>query len=96
MKKFLLSVLTVVFAMSSVGLAVAADKKKEKKDPEAVFKKLDADGDGKLSLAEFVGKKKDEAATKAGEAFKKKDKDADGSLSLEEFKGKPGKKKADK
>ena len=62
---------------------------KPKRDPEAVFKKLDANSDSAVSLEEFKTGKKD--AAKAEENFKKRDKDGDGKLSLEEFKG-PGKK----
>jgi len=63
---------------------MAADKPKA--DPEAVFKKMDKNSDGKLSKEEFSAKAKD--AEKAGKVFAKKDKNGDGFLSLEEFKGK--------
>jgi len=64
----------------------AGDAAKPKKDPAEVFKKLDANNDGKISLDEFKAGpagKKDPA--KAEEIFKKKDKDNDGFLTLEEF-----------
>ncbi len=64
----------------------AGDAAKPKRDPAEVFKKLDANGDGKISLDEFKAGpagKKDPA--KAEEIFKKKDKDGDGFLTLEEF-----------
>lgn len=84
--------LLVVFAMSfgSINLAVAAGKKK---DPEAKFKKLDKNSDGKLSLEEFVGKRTGKKKEKAEKIFKKKDKNADSFLTLEEFKRKKKKKK---
>jgi len=67
--------------------APAADNgAKPKRDPADLFKKLDTNGDGKISLDEFLagpmGKKDPE---KAKEIFKKKDKDGDGFLTLEEF-----------
>src|SRR3954463_12927561 len=82
-------------------LSIAADEKpagakpeagkpaagaEKKADPEAAFKKIDANSDGKISLDEFKAGpmgKKDPA--KAEEIFKKKDKNNDGSLTLEEF-----------
>lgn len=82
MKKFL--ALALIAAMFSPGILFAQDKKKP--DPEAQFKKLDKDGDGKVSLAEFKGKRTGDKATKAEEQFKKRDKDSDGFLTLEEFK----------
>jgi Ca2+-binding EF-hand superfamily protein len=71
----------------------AGDAAKPKRDPAEVFKKLDTNGDGKVSLEEFKAGpagKKDPA--KAEEIFKKKDKDNDGSLTLEEFSAAGGKK----
>ena len=60
-------------------------------DPAAAFKKLDADGDGKVSKDEYL--KSPRAAqdpAKAGERFAKIDKDGDGFLTLDEFKaGRP-------
>ena len=90
--------ITSILAVLAVGttLALAADEKpaaagaaeagKPKRDPAEIFKKLDANGDGKVSLEEFKAGpagKKDPA--KAEEIFKKKDTNGDGFLSLEEF-----------
>ncbi len=61
---------------------IAADK--PKKDPDAAFKKMDKNSDGKVSKEEFVASAKD--AAKADKAFAQKDKDNDGFLTLEEFK----------
>ena len=73
-------------ATTAPAAPAAGDAAKPKRDPAEVFKKLDTNGDGKISLDEFLagpaGKKDPE---KAKEAFKKKDKDGDGFLTLEEF-----------
>lgn len=76
---------SVCFAEDAPAAPAAGEK--PKRDMDAMFKKLDADGNGSISLDEFKAGgmgKKDPA--KAEEFFKKKDKDANGSLSLEEFK----------
>lgn len=55
--------------------------------PEEIFKKMDSNSDGCLSLEEFkasrVGKKD---PAKAEEIFKKSDANSDGKLTTEEFK----------
>ena len=67
-------------------------KKKKAPNPEAMFKKMDKDDDGKVTEVEYIGKREGEKATKAKEIFAKKDKDSNGSLTLEEMKKKRGKK----
>lgn len=84
------------------GITVMAAEKGEKKpaaagekkpvDMEAVFKRKDANADGKLSKDEFLKGSKD--AAKSETQFTAKDKDKDGSLSKEEFLAAPKKKKA--
>jgi Ca2+-binding EF-hand superfamily protein len=81
MKKIL--ALVVVAGLCMPGFVSAQEKKA---DPEAQFTKMDKNGDKKLSLEEFKGKRTGDKATKAEEQFKKMDKDSDGSLTLEEFK----------
>ncbi len=90
--------LTTILAVLAMGTfavnAQNAEKgkgEKPKMDPEAFFKKKDANGDGKVSKEEFLKGAKD--AAKAEAAFTAKDKDKDGSLTLEEFKAGGGKKK---
>lgn len=61
---------------------------KGKRPPlEAVFKKLDSDSSGSISLDEFkAGPRAQKDPAKAEEIFKKIDADSDGSVTLEEFK----------
>jgi Ca2+-binding EF-hand superfamily protein len=88
--------LVAALAVSCFAPAAFAQEKKAP-NPEKVFAKKDADGDGKLSLEEFKAGMKEEQAAKAGARFNKLDKDGDGTLSLEEFsdgmKAGPAKKK---
>ena len=85
--------LFAVLSMASIGFAADAAKKGEKKpvDMEAMFKKKDANSDGKVSKEEFLKGAKD--AAKSESQFAAKDKDKDGSLTKEEFTARGGKKK---
>ncbi len=67
---------------------------KPKRDPQAIFKKRDANNDGGITLEEFKLGAKD--ATKAEQAFKRRDKDSDGKITLEEFKAPAGRKNKEK
>ncbi len=56
-------------------------------EPEVIFKKLDTNSDGAVSLDEFkAGPRAKKDPEKAAEIFKKIDADSNGSISLEEFK----------
>ena len=102
--KTMKSIITSIIAVAALLFtAVAADEAKpaapaaegkKKADPEAMFKKLDSNSDGSISLDEFkagpIGKKD---AAKAEEIFKKKDKDSDGKLTKEEATATHAKKK---
>jgi hypothetical protein len=91
MKKFWTWVLVAACSAVLTSPVLAADKpKKPKPSPEQVFKKLDKDNNGSLSLEEFTGKRD---AAKAEKAFKRRDKNNDNKLSLEEFSATPKKKK---
>jgi Ca2+-binding EF-hand superfamily protein len=60
-------------------------KKAEKEN--AMFKKLDSDNNGSISLAEFkASPRAQKDPTKAEQIFKKMDTDSNGGVSLEEFK----------
>ncbi|MEZ6065671.1 MAG: EF-hand domain-containing protein [Planctomycetaceae bacterium] len=90
MKKWMTGVLALsVLSVAIASPASAADEPKKKPDPEAQFKKLDKDSDGKLTFEEFKGKREE---AKAKPMFERKDKDKDGKLTLEEFKAQPKKK----
>lgn len=96
MKKFLMFTLLAGFIagmVSSPAFAAEKKKKKKKQDLDAVFKKLDKDGDKKLTLEEVKGKRTGKKAERAEKLFKRLDKDKDGSLTLEEFKNLKKKKK---
>jgi Ca2+-binding EF-hand superfamily protein len=93
MKKMICALSAIAILVTSTGLVTAADDKpKKKKDLAAVFKKLDKDNDGKLTKAEFIGKREGEKKAKAEKAFARKDKDSDGNLTVEEFSAAPKKK----
>ncbi len=71
----------------------AAPSETKPRDLAAIFKILDANGDGNLTMEEF---KNSAAAKKAPEKveaiFKKQDADGNGSITLEEFKAAKAKK----
>lgn len=96
MKKILaVAVLAGFLAGTFAPTADAAEKDGKKRDPEAVFKKLDKDGDGKLTFDEYKGKAEGKKAEAAEKRFKKMDTNEDQALSLDEFKaGIPKKKKS--
>ena len=113
--KALFTTIAIGFLSSSALLANDADpaeKKAEKDDKAAkkagkkasgdkIFKKADADTNGKVTLAELekaLLKDPADAAQKekVAKRFKKLDKDGSGDISLEEMNAAPKKKKKDK
>ena len=90
-RKIIMKIAFALCALLLVGAMTvnAQDKPKAKADPEAMFKKKDANGDGKLSKEEFTKGAKDPA--KAEAAFDKMAKD--GFVSKEDFIANAGKKK---
>ena len=84
----------VAVCFLSTGFAAEKPAKGDKKpDFEAIFKKLDKDSSGDLTLAEFKGKREEEKAKKS---FDRLDKDNSGKLTLKEFTTRPMRKKGDK
>jgi hypothetical protein len=91
LKRVLLAVIALVLATAP---SWAQDEKKPKQkrlDGEALFKKLDANGDGKVTKEEFAkfGENRPKGNAKPGAAdkiFDRLDANADGSISLEELK----------
>jgi Ca2+-binding EF-hand superfamily protein len=75
-----------------------AKKGEGKRDPEAMFKRLDTNNDGSISKEEWDASpmaKKD--ADKAAKSFTARDKDKDGKITKEEFTAAPkGKGKGNK
>ena len=61
--------------------------RKRHPDPEKIFKKLDADNSGGISLEEFkASPRAQQNPARAEEIFNKIDADDNGSITLEEFK----------
>jgi hypothetical protein len=92
----LLAVVTVIWAVI-LGCTPETEAKKggdkPKLSPGEVFKKLDKDNDGFVSLEEFVGKPKNEKDKADREKrFQAKDKNGDGKLTKDEFIAPPPKK----
>lgn len=97
MNKLVVGMGVCVVVVSVVGSSLAKDRAEgdKKQDGGAMFEKKDKNGDGKLSLDEFVGKKAGEDAEKLKEVFKKKDKDGDGFLTKDDMARKGGKAKGE-
>lgn len=106
MSKWILGAVAVGLILFSTGSAEAAKKgNRPQRGPGELLKKLDTDGDKKISLEEFKAFKPKAGKTgkngkefDAEKVFKHKDKNNDGFLTPDEFKreGKPmgqGKKK---
>lgn len=80
MKKFLVASFSVLAVAACCSLGLAADRNAES------FKKIDADSNGKVTLAEFSKDVEDKDAAAAD--FKKLDKDSDSSLTEAEYSAK--------
>ncbi len=102
---------TLGFLAITAALSFGQDAPKEKGkggDPEMMFKKMDTDSNGSVSLEEFKATPRAQKnPDMAGEIYGKMDSDSDGSVTLDEFKAfkpekgkgeekKPGKEKKKK
>lgn len=87
MRNLLTAFLGMTLGLCVIPMVCAEDKEKDASDIEAQFKKLDVNGDQKLSMEEFVnGRASDQTEKQAEEHFAKADKNKDNSLSLAEYK----------
>jgi Ca2+-binding EF-hand superfamily protein len=95
MRRLVTGIVVCVVVLGVVGSSLAKGdaEGKKKKDPDAAFNKRDANGDGRISVEEFVGKKEGDRAEKMKAAFQKKDKDNDGFVTKDEMTAKGKKKK---
>ncbi len=86
MKLTTLKIGTLALALFVFSFADAQEKKKP--TPEKMFKNLDINEDGAISLEEFKGKKNKKGLhpEKLEKVFARIDIDANGSITLEEFK----------
>ncbi len=80
-------ILAIAASLSYGEDAPAKPDKPKGPNPEEMFKKLDANADGSVTLEEFkAAPKAQKDPAKAEEKFKKMDADSSGGVSLEEFK----------
>lgn len=78
----------LAFSLFAYSQTVSAQDAQKKPDPEKMFKGLDADKDGKISLDEFKNKKrkKEIPAERLEAMYAKMDANSDGSVTMEEYK----------
>jgi Ca2+-binding EF-hand superfamily protein len=89
MRSLLTAMLGLTVGLGVLSLSHAQDQKNDKDAPdvEAQFKKIDKNGDQKLSMEEFVdGRPSDQTEQQATASFAKADKNKDNSLTLAEYK----------
>lgn len=83
-----LKVSLVMILLCSISFVNAQERHRKKKhNPEELFKSLDTNADGELSLEEFTSKRRREdiKAEAINDRFKSLDNDMNGSVSMEEF-----------
>lgn len=89
MKKTLMAMIALLavggFAAYAADAAAGGDHKDKPKHERKTFEQLDADKDGKVTMAELKAGYPDGNAERLEGMFKKKDANSDGSLSKEEY-----------
>ena len=89
------SVLALAFSTPAMAQEEKKQGRRERETPEQTFKKMDADGDGKVTKDEFtkwvkgnerMAKKAEDDPEFIDKTFKKMDGDGDGKVSLDEYK----------
>lgn len=86
MKLRTLAISAAILAALSLPVSTFAKDKKSDKSPAAAFAKLDKNGDGVVTEAEYVEAMKDKLGEDGAKAhFAELDKDHDGKLTSEEF-----------
>jgi Ca2+-binding EF-hand superfamily protein len=93
MKRMVAMVLSCGFVLASIALPAQAQdedrpqRRRPQRDPEAMFKRLDANTDNKLSKDEFLAMaRNEEQKPRVEQMFARADANKDGSVTLEEFK----------
>ena len=76
----------VVPAMLMAGSIAFAAENDAAQEGEAKFKAMDTNGDGSLTVQEYIGAKQGDEATAARAEFARLDKDRDQKLTMEECK----------
>lgn len=82
----LATLIVLPFALATAADEPTAAPAKAKRDPAHIFKIMDHDGDGFISLDEYKANTVGQIdPSRVGGVFKKKDADGDGKLTLTEF-----------
>jgi hypothetical protein len=85
MVRWIVCLLAAAALTVAANSAEAAKNSRPKPSPEVIFRKRDKNGDGVLTVQEFVGKRTGGKALKAAKIFQRKDRNGDGVLTFAEF-----------
>ncbi len=85
-KRLLVATLAAAIALPVATFAAKGDKKKKDAAPAETFASVDKNGDGEITLEEFLASQKDKLGEEAAKArFATLDKNHDGKLTKDEF-----------